>query len=1780
MTWDVTRWYRYLLFRPRRRPRSARPTLQILEARLAPAVSVLTYHDDITRSGVNASETQLTPTNVTVNSFGKLYGVTLDGQVYAEPLVETGVTIASGPFTTNGSAGVHDVVFVATEHDSLYAIDASPVGGGVLWKRSFLDTSVAGNNTLGASAIRTLTPNDVGIDDLDPEIGITSTPVIDASSGTLYVVAKTKETINGTTHFVQRLHAINVADGTDRVAPYLIGDTTGDNTNNTSIYVYGTGDGAVTDPYNGTGNMLVQFNALRENQRVGLSLVNNTVYVAWSSHGDIGFYHGWVVAWDVSKLASNGLVVKGVFNTSPNDGLAGIWQGGGGLTFEPDGSAFYFETGNGSGGAPTIGANGFPTNDNYNEALVKLVADPTTSPTNQNGNGWGFKVVDYFIPYDVASLDGADSDFGSGAPTLLPDSAGIAGHAHLIVVGGKEGKLYVLDRDHLGHYSANDDNALNSVPDGSGHNTPPVLVSGLLSTSSWFNGKLFVSSGYNDRAFTFILSQKGILSPASQTAVQSFGFEPGSPIISANGANNGIVWLLDRNANELHAYDATTLATELWNSSQKAGGADNLGAATKFAVPTEANGMVYVGTMTGLVVYGLAAPPNAVPDTPGLSATALSGSVINLTWTDDTQKPNTASGYTVQESTDGSTFNTVATTSAGANSLAVGGLAALTKYYFRISGFNSLGSSGLSNVASATTSNVVALLDFSGGFAGSTSDLTLNGSAAVNGNDLELTDGGGNEAGSAFSTSLVDVTRFTSQFTFQIPTGNNSADGFTFTIQGVGPTALGATGGDLGYGGIGNSVAIKFDLYNNAGEGTDSTGLYTDGAHPQNTGSIDLTSSGIDLHSGDVLSVSMSYDGNTLSVTITDTQTNKSATHDYTIDIPGTVGGNGAYVGFTAGTGGQTAIQNILTWTYAPNSTTSPNAPSGLGGTPASASSVSLTWMANATNQIGYHLDRATDADFTQNLITETLRGTLTSFTDTAAGLVPGQTYHYQLRAFNSAGDSGNSNPVTVTIPLAPPAPTNQQITNITTSEIDISWQDNAGHQALGYHILRATNHGSFTQVANLPPTSRKPPSTYTWSDTNLPSGTFFDYQIEAYNTSGNNGFAEVSAATLTDAPGSFTAAPGDGLVTLSWTAPTGAVTYNVYRATTAGGEGSTPFATGITGTSYTDTAVTIGTTFYYTLTAVNANAQGNPSLPSESAPTGESSSTPTSYPGAPTNVTATTANDTGIPHVNLSWTASTGATSYNLYRATSPGGEGAVPLASGISGTSFTDTNVGFGITYYYQITAVNGAGEGPRSTETSATPLFVVHVNFTSTSGDAVSGYLADTGMAFGSQGNGLRFGWSRSDTADGIDRNASSSPDELHDSFHEMHGLGPANVYWRIAVPNGTYSVHLIAGDPNDTSSVYRINVGNGPSGGVGAIKGKATAAQPWLEGTVTVTITHGFLYVTNGTGTQHDKVDEIDIVPLPPTIARFTPTGAAPGASVTLTGLNFSGATAVQFSGMDARFTVLSGSQIRAVVPAGALTGPITVVTPGGTATSASVFAVAPRIGRFTSTMGAPGDSVVITGVNFTGVTVVKFHGLVAAFTVNSPTQITATVPAGATTGLIGVASPAGAAASVGQFVVAPRITRFTPTGGSPGASVLLLGANFTGATMVRINGLDAAFTVLSATKIQLFVPTGAASGAISVATAAGTATTATSFVVAPRIDSFTPDSGSAGMQVSITGENFTGASVVEFGSIKATFTVDSATEITATVPTGFTSGRITVIAPGGKATSVHSFRRTG
>lgn len=909
-----------------------------LEDRLQLSIGVYGFHYDSANTGWNAEEELLTPASVRTGDFGKLFSTEVDGQVYAQPLVAPSLSITGGPNTTPGAAGVQDVVIVATQHNSLYAIDASSNDWGrVLWHRSFIDTasgyvgSTPGtniNNTLQATSITTVPAVDTGSTDINPEIGITGTPVMDAESGTIYVVVKSKEVINGSDHWVQRLHAVSGSNGTDRVAPYLIGDTSASNVHNTSIYVYGDGIGHVTDPYYGTGKQVVQFNALRQNQRAALSLVNEEVYVSWASHGDNGEYHGWIAKWDVSDLAADGLELSGVLNTSPNGGLAGIWQGAGGLGFEPDGQAFYAVVGNGpvSSGTPLLDSHGFPVGGNFYEAALKIVADTSTNPRSQNTNGWGLKVSDYFMPYNTAELDLGDIDFGSVAPLVLPDSAGIPGHPHLLVTAGKEGKIYVLDRDNLGKFAPNRDRVVNAVSF-SGPSTPPKALKGVASVPAFYQNNIYFVAAYRGTGASFSVNYNGSLSQNSRTS-NEFGYLSGSPVVSSLGDVNGIVWTTDRNSNRLRAFDAKDFRTELWNSEQATDGSDRLGLPTKFGTPAVANGVVFVGTVDKhLVAYGLKTEPTTGPETPAVSAKAMSSNVVQLSWTDGSQGANKAAAYAIFVSTDNIRFERIGTAAANETSFMVGGLSPSQTYYFGIQSFNARGASGESNVATVRTKSSSGL-DFSGGFYDSTNALAYNGSAAIVNGRARLTNLGTGEAGSVFSRTAVDIGRFSTVFDLEFSTGSNTADGVAFVLQRQGATALGAAGGNLGYGpqsngtgGIANSAAVKFDLYDK-GAAVSTTGLNLNGARPVSAGSQDLSPKGIDFHSGHVFRVNMSYDGFELTVRIQDRATGASATQVYTINLRDIIGGSTAFVGFTGGTGRLTANQDIRNWTFSPGVST------------------------------------------------------------------------------------------------------------------------------------------------------------------------------------------------------------------------------------------------------------------------------------------------------------------------------------------------------------------------------------------------------------------------------------------------------------------------------------------------------------------------------------------------------------------------------------------------------------------------------------------------------------------------------------------------------------------------------------------------------------------------------------------------------------------------------------------------------------------------------------------
>jgi hypothetical protein len=529
---------------------------------------VLTYHNNPSRDGTNTREFALTLSNVNTSTFGKLFSCQADGAIYTQPLWVPNLTVAGSP---------HNVVIVATQHESLYAFDADAAPCTTLWHVNLTDSAHGG--TLGETPVPSAGTGALvgsGYGDISPEVGITGTPAIDPITNTLYVVSKS---VNASTQFFQRLHSIDITNGNERISsPQSI---------DSSISVAGTGAGSVSGR--------VAFDPRNESQRPGLVLSNGIVYVAWASHEDRDPYHGWVIGFNPSSLAP---VPNAVFNTTPNQvgtlsySRGGIWMGGGAPAVDSTGNLFFI-TGNGTFDANTGGSN-------YGDSVVKL---STAS---------GLSVADYFTPLDQASLDANDTDFGSGAATILVDQPA-APVTHLVIGGGKQGNLFLLNRDNMGKFSSSINNVVQTVN----------LGNSIFATPVFWQNNLYVAGVGPLKQFTFNSSTgKFNGAPFSQSST-SYRFPGSTPSESSNASANGIIWALDNGlyctpqssgcgATVLHAYDATNLATELWNSSQAAANRDMAGHAVKFTVPTIANGKVYVGTrgndssaLGELEVYGL-----------------------------------------------------------------------------------------------------------------------------------------------------------------------------------------------------------------------------------------------------------------------------------------------------------------------------------------------------------------------------------------------------------------------------------------------------------------------------------------------------------------------------------------------------------------------------------------------------------------------------------------------------------------------------------------------------------------------------------------------------------------------------------------------------------------------------------------------------------------------------------------------------------------------------------------------------------------------------------------------------------------------------------------------------------------------------------------------------------------------------------------------------------------------------------------------------------------------
>ncbi|MGA2101713.1 MAG: pyrrolo-quinoline quinone [Candidatus Sulfotelmatobacter sp.] len=498
---------------------------------------VTTSQYDNARTGATLHEKILNPSNVNAKQFGKLGAFKVDGAVYAQPLFLPSVEIPR--------KGTHDVLFVATEHDSVFAFDANRPGDPPLWKVSFLDK---------ARGVQTLSEDMVDCPFIRPEVGITSTPVVDLKTGTLYVLARTMIPHKaGDDEYLQHLHALAITTGVEKFGgPKLV-----------TASVPGRGAGR--------SNREVAFDPLRENPRAALTLANNNVYLAWASSCDVDPYHGWVMAYDAQTLAQ-----KAVLNVDPDGSEAGIWLSDTGPAVDSEGN-LYVPTGNGTFDATSGGRD-------YGDSVLKL-------------DGSSLAIRDYFTPFDQESILAGDSDVGSSGPTLLPDQPGQ--HRHLLLQPTKHSILYVIDRDQMGKFHTDRD----AIPQ-------RIHMAGEgLGAMAYWNGHVFFAAS-NDYLRDYAIKSGQLVVSASSSL--KFANSGATPSVSSDGNKNAIVWAIDTKPWDgpdtkpavLYAFDATKLGAPIYTSEQNAA-RDRAAMATRFVIPVVVNGRLYFATRGEVEVYGL-----------------------------------------------------------------------------------------------------------------------------------------------------------------------------------------------------------------------------------------------------------------------------------------------------------------------------------------------------------------------------------------------------------------------------------------------------------------------------------------------------------------------------------------------------------------------------------------------------------------------------------------------------------------------------------------------------------------------------------------------------------------------------------------------------------------------------------------------------------------------------------------------------------------------------------------------------------------------------------------------------------------------------------------------------------------------------------------------------------------------------------------------------------------------------------------------------------------------
>lgn len=506
-----------------------------------PPPDVLTFHNDNLRTGQNLMETFLNARNVTPSLFGKTGFLSTDGRVDAQPLYLAGVQIGNA---------THNVLYVATEHNSVYAYDADTQA--LLWQATVMKAGETSSDDRQCPAVT-------------PEIGITSTPVIDRGqgpNGAIYVVAATEDASDLYHH---RLHALDVTTGAE-----LFG-----------------GPVEIQAQYPGTGSggngVNVIFDPSQYFDRAALLASNGVIYTSWASHCDVQPYTSWVMGYDESTLQQSR-----VLNLTPNGQEGAIWMSGGGPAADADGNV-YLLGGNGTFDS-SLNSNGFPSQNDFGNAIVKI---SSTAPA---------AITDFFAPFDTSAQSVGDFDLGSGGILLLPDQVDDSGQTRHVALGsGKTGWIYVVDRDDMGKFNPSANNIFEEIPRCCG--TYGGLFGPIYSTPAYFNSTVYFGS-QDEPLEAFAVSNAKLSLPFNMRSVDAYPYPGATPSISANGTKNGILWAVENGTTGiLHAYDATNLTVEYYNSGANPT-RDQFGS-NKFIVPTIVNGKVYVGTPSGVAVFGI-----------------------------------------------------------------------------------------------------------------------------------------------------------------------------------------------------------------------------------------------------------------------------------------------------------------------------------------------------------------------------------------------------------------------------------------------------------------------------------------------------------------------------------------------------------------------------------------------------------------------------------------------------------------------------------------------------------------------------------------------------------------------------------------------------------------------------------------------------------------------------------------------------------------------------------------------------------------------------------------------------------------------------------------------------------------------------------------------------------------------------------------------------------------------------------------------------------------------